>query len=73
MSPADILRRQRNEAMAEAADAALRHEMAARAAEAAFVALDACILSGQVPQEAAPGLIDSVPGFAAWRAQRPAR
>lgn len=73
VTPAEIVMQQRNEALIRAADAELRHEMAARAAEAAFVALDACISSGQVPQEDAPRLIDSVPGFAAWRAQRPAR
>lgn len=75
MNPADILARQRNDALVEAADARLRHEIAARAAEAAFRALHECILSGQVPDERVPGLVASVPGFAEWRdAQRdPAR
>lgn len=39
---------------------------------AAFVALDECIRSGQVPDEDVPRLVGSVPGFAQWRAARDA-
>ncbi len=37
---------------------------------AAFVALDECIRSGQVPDEDVPRLVASVPGFAQWRASK---
>lgn len=70
MTPMEILMQQRNDALARAADAELRHVMASHAAEAAFRALDQCIASGQVPQEAAPALVASVPGFAEWRARQ---
>lgn len=38
--------------------------------EAVFKMLDELVLSGQVPQERVPALVNSVPGFAAWRQLR---
>lgn len=73
VTPVEILAQQRNDALARAADAEVRHHMAAHAAEAAFRALHECILSGQVPQDKAPALIARVPGFAEWRAAQKER
>lgn len=52
-------------AMAAGEAAALR-----RMVGASFAALDACILSGQVPEERVPEIVADVPGFAQWRAAK---
>lgn len=38
--------------------------------ETIFYMMDQLILSGQIPQERVPALVNSVPGFAAWRQLR---
>ena len=68
MTPLEIAINQRNNSLAAAANAEMRQQLAAQAAEAAFIALNECILSGQIPEGSVPSLISSVPGFAEWRA-----
>jgi len=63
---------QRNAATDALAQALAQRDKAAETLHASFAALDQCILSGQVPDDAVPQLVASVPGFAEWRAQRPA-
>jgi hypothetical protein len=63
----DTLAAQRNTALDAAAVAAAQRDEAADQRLAVFIALDQCIKSGQVPQEAVPTLVGSVPGFSEWR------
>lgn len=67
---AKALEAQRNQAFNAAAMATAQRDEIAEMLGASFMALHQCILSGQVPQEDAPALVASVPGFAEWRASK---
>jgi dTDP-4-amino-4,6-dideoxygalactose transaminase len=64
----NALAAQRTQALDALAVTTAQRDEAAEKAQAAFAALNGCILSGQVPQEDVPALIASVPGFDEWRA-----
>jgi hypothetical protein len=70
MTEIEVTREQRNQALNAVAQVVEQRDEAAEKLRLSWEALDACIASGQVPDDEVPKLIASIPDFGAWRQTR---